>query len=56
LDRRPLVATVAAGRDALVTHAVVVVDEEEALRRNASRTHPVPEKVLATQFTRVVPP
>lgn len=54
--QRSAVARVAVGRDALVTHAVLVVDEEEAVRRNASRRHPVPSPVLATQFARFVPP
>ena len=54
--QRSTVARVAAGRDALVTHAVVVVTEEEAARRNAGRQHPVPAGVLAAQFARFVPP
>lgn len=54
--QRSTVATVAAGRDALVTHAVVVVPEEEALRRNASRQHSVPPSVVSAQFARFVPP
>lgn len=54
--QRSTVATVAAGRDALVTHVVVVVAEEEALRRNTSRRHSVPESVLSAQFARFVPP
>lgn len=54
--QRSVVATVAAGRDALVTHVVMVVAEEEALRRNAKRQHPVPPSVLSAQFARFVPP
>jgi predicted kinase len=54
--QRSTVARVAAGRDALVTHAVVAVTEEEAVRRNVSRRHPVPTEVLAAQFARFVPP
>ncbi|TDV52361.1 RNA ligase family protein [Actinophytocola oryzae] len=54
--QRSTVATVAAGRNALVTHAVVVVEEEEAARRNAARSHPVPPAVLSAQFARFVPP
>ncbi len=54
--QRSTVATVAAGRDALVTHAVLVVDEEVAARRNAARRHPVPADVLAAQFRRFSPP
>jgi predicted kinase len=54
--QRSVVAAAAAGRDALVTHAVLVVGEEEAARRNAARAHPVPADVLAAQFRRFVPP
>jgi predicted kinase len=54
--QRSTVAAVAAGRDALVTNVVMVVGEEEALRRNASRRHAVPPSVLSAQFTRFVPP
>lgn len=54
--QRSTVARVAEGRDALVTHAVVVVDEEVALRRNASRPHPVPPAVVSGQFARFTPP
>lgn len=54
--QRHTVATLAAGRDALVTHVVVVVAEEEALRRNAARQHSVPPSVLSAQFARFVPP
>lgn len=54
--QRSTVAVVAAGRDALVTHAVVVVDEAEALRRNAKRRSPVPPSVLSGQFARFTPP
>ncbi|MFI7675445.1 RNA ligase family protein [Actinophytocola sp. NPDC049390] len=54
--QRSTVAKVAAGRDALVTHAVLVVAEEVAARRNAARRHPVPADVLAAQFRRFSPP
>lgn len=54
--QRSTVARVAADRDALVTHAVVVVAEEEALRRNAKRPHPVPPAVVSGQFARFTPP
>jgi predicted kinase len=54
--QRSVVATVAAGRDALVTHAVLVVSEDVAAKRNAARRHPVPSDVLAAQFRRFVPP
>jgi predicted kinase len=54
--QRSAVAAAAAGRDALVTHAVLVVGEEVAARRNAERAHPVPADVLTAQFRRFVPP
>ena len=47
---------VARRRDALVTHAVVLVDEDELVRRNARRAHPVPPEVLAAQLRRFAPP
>ncbi|MEU9161838.1 RNA ligase family protein [Streptomyces sp. NPDC048424] len=55
-QQRGLAGSVARRRDALVTHAVVLVDEPELLRRNAVRTHPVPGQVLATQLHRFNPP
>ncbi|MGW1881177.1 RNA ligase family protein [Streptomyces sp. NPDC001970] len=54
--QRSLVHAVAHRRDALVTHAVVLVDEDELARRNAGRTHPVPAEVLTAQLHRFVPP
>ncbi|MFI1826352.1 RNA ligase family protein [Streptomyces sp. NPDC020412] len=54
--QRSLVHAVAARRDALVTHAVVLVDEDELLRRNDTRRHPVPPDVLTAQLRRFVPP
>ncbi|WP_228976549.1 RNA ligase family protein [Streptomyces sp. DH12] len=54
--QRSLVHGVARRRDALLTHAVVLVDEEELVRRNAVRQHPVPAGVLAAQLRRFVPP
>ncbi|MFH0177062.1 RNA ligase family protein [Streptomyces cacaoi] len=54
--QRSLVHAVARRRDALVTHAVVLADEDELLRRNATRAHPVPADVLAGQLRRFVPP
>ncbi|MGW2561113.1 RNA ligase family protein [Streptomyces sp. NPDC001514] len=54
--QRSLVHAVAHRRDALVTHAVVLVDEDELARRNAGRTHPVPPEVLTSQLRRFVPP
>ncbi|MFD0265510.1 RNA ligase family protein [Streptomyces sp. NPDC127106] len=55
-QQRGLVGAVAARRDALVTHAVVLVEEAELLRRNAVRPHPVPPQVLASQLHRFSPP
>ncbi|GGT15857.1 RNA ligase family protein [Streptomyces atratus] len=54
--QRSLVHTVARRRDALLTHAVALVDEAELIRRNERRTHPVPPQVLASQLHRFVPP
>ncbi|NNJ03832.1 AAA family ATPase [Streptomyces sp. PKU-MA01144] len=54
--QRSLVHTVARRRDALVTHAVALVDEDELVRRNERRPHPVPAGVLTAQVRRYVPP
>ncbi|KUO09588.1 RNA ligase family protein [Streptomyces sp. DSM 15324] len=54
--QRSLVHAVARRRDALVTHAVLVTAEDELVRRNAGRAHPVPAGVLAGQLRRFVPP
>ncbi|GAA2214469.1 hypothetical protein GCM10009850_099340 [Nonomuraea monospora] len=54
--QRGLVHAVARRRDALTTHAVVLVDEDELHRRNARRPHPVPPHVLTAQWRRFVPP
>ncbi|GAA5067058.1 hypothetical protein GCM10023259_061080 [Thermocatellispora tengchongensis] len=54
--QRSLVHAVARRRDALVTHAVTVVEEDELHRRNATRAHPVPPHVLTAQLHRFVPP
>ncbi|MEU9760942.1 RNA ligase family protein [Streptomyces sp. NPDC047987] len=54
--QRSLVHAVARRRDALVTHAVTVVEEAELVRRNGRRAHPVPPQVLASQLRRYVPP
>ncbi|MFF4082435.1 RNA ligase family protein [Streptomyces sp. NPDC001777] len=54
--QRSLVHAVARRRDALLTHAVALVDEAELLRRNGRRDHPVPPEVLASQLHRFVPP
>ncbi|WP_405600916.1 AAA family ATPase [Streptomyces sp. NBC_01410] len=54
--QRSLVHSVAHGRDALTTHAVVLVDDDELVRRNAVRPHPVPPDVLTAQLHRFVPP
>ncbi|MGW5847424.1 RNA ligase family protein [Streptomyces sp. NPDC055254] len=54
--QRGTAGSVARRRDALVTHAVVLVEEAELLRRNAARAHPVPPEVLAGQLHRFGPP
>lgn len=54
--QRSLVHAVARRRDALTTHAVVLVDEDELVRRNERRTHPVPPDVLTAQLRRYAPP
>ncbi|UUU31522.1 AAA family ATPase [Streptomyces sp. CA-210063] len=55
-QQRSVVHTVAHRRDALITHAVVLVDEDELMRRNARREHPVPPEVLTAQCRRFGPP
>ncbi|OEJ35473.1 RNA ligase family protein [Streptomyces subrutilus] len=55
-QQRGLAGSVARRHDALVTHAVVLVDEEELRRRNAVRPHPVPSEVLESQLHRFSPP
>ncbi|MFF3561245.1 RNA ligase family protein [Streptomyces sp. NPDC002574] len=54
--QRSLVHTVARRRDALVTHVVALVGEDELTRRNAVRDHPVPDAVLTAQTRRFDPP
>ncbi|MFJ4571865.1 RNA ligase family protein [Streptomyces sp. NPDC088846] len=56
VHQRSLVHAVARRRDALLTHAVALVDEAELVRRNERRTHPVPPEVLSSQLHRFVPP
>lgn len=55
-QQRGLAGGVARRRDALVTQAVVLVEEAELLRRNTARPHPVPPQVLAAQLHRYSPP
>ncbi|MGW1618112.1 RNA ligase family protein [Streptomyces sp. NPDC002172] len=55
-QQRSLVHGIAHRHDALITHAVVLVDEDELVRRNARREHPVPPDVLTGQLRRFVPP
>ncbi|WP_405795737.1 RNA ligase family protein [Streptomyces sp. NBC_01506] len=55
-QQRSLAGALARRRDAFVTHAVLLVDEAELVRRNAVRPHPVPRDVLARQLDRFVPP
>ncbi|MFB6580476.1 RNA ligase family protein [Streptomyces sp. NPDC056402] len=55
-QQRGLAGSVARRRGALVTHAVVLVEEAELVRRNGARPHPVPPQVLASQVHRFSPP
>ncbi|MFD9480873.1 RNA ligase family protein [Streptomyces nojiriensis] len=55
-QQRGLAGSVARRRDALVTHAVVLVEEAELVRRNGVRPHPVPPPVLTSQVRRFSPP
>ncbi|MFE4608527.1 RNA ligase family protein [Streptomyces niveus] len=55
-QQRSLVGAVAHRRDTFVTHAVLLVDEAELVRRNGVRQPPVPPDVLAGQLHRFVPP
>ncbi|MFD4243390.1 RNA ligase family protein [Streptomyces sp. NPDC058525] len=55
-QQRGLAGSVARRHDALVTHAVALVEEEELRRRNAVRPHPVPPQVLESQLHRFSPP
>ncbi|WP_406076256.1 RNA ligase family protein [Streptomyces virginiae] len=55
-QQRGLAGSVARRRDALVTHAVVLVEEAELVRRNGVRPHPVPAQVLTAQLRRFSPP
>ncbi|MFC3578498.1 RNA ligase family protein [Streptomyces yaanensis] len=55
-QQRSVVHAIAHRRDALTTHAVVLVDEDELIRRNARREHPVPPEVLTAQLRRFGPP
>lgn len=55
-QQRSLVHGIAHRRDALTTHAVLLVDEDELVRRNARREHPVPPDVLTGQLRRFAPP
>ncbi|WP_405699868.1 AAA family ATPase [Streptomyces sp. NBC_01383] len=54
--QRGLVHATAHRRNALVTHAVAWIDEDELTARNGRRAHPVPPEVLASQLRRFVPP
>ncbi|WEH15850.1 RNA ligase family protein [Streptomyces sp. VNUA24] len=54
--QRSLVHSVAERRNALVTHAVVLVEEDELIRRDSRRAHPVPPGVLTAQLRRFAPP
>ncbi|CCH31287.1 RNA ligase family protein [Actinosynnema sp. NPDC047251] len=54
--QRVAVHAVARRHDAWLTHAVLLVGEQEAARRNGSRACPVPGQVLAAQARRFDPP
>jgi len=54
--QREPVHAIARDRDALVTHAVVLVDDDELARRAAAREHPVPATVTTAQGRRFDPP
>ncbi|MFI6904427.1 RNA ligase family protein [Nonomuraea sp. NPDC050394] len=54
--QRSLVHAVARRRDALTTHVVVLLEEDELRRRNAARAGAVPAHVLDAQVRRYVPP
>ena len=55
-QQRAVVHAVARRHDAMVTHAVVLVDEREVARRNGTRAHTVPAAVLDAQARRFSPP
>ncbi|MFI9364974.1 RNA ligase family protein [Kitasatospora sp. NPDC053057] len=55
-EQRSHVHAIARRRDALVTQVVLLVGEQELLRRNAVRPHPVPPEVLTAQLHRYSPP
>ncbi|MFE9421548.1 RNA ligase family protein [Kitasatospora sp. NPDC006697] len=55
-QQRSKARAIAARRDALTTQVVALVPEEELVRRNAVREHPVPADVLAAQLRRFAPP
>ncbi|MFJ4183879.1 RNA ligase family protein [Kitasatospora sp. NPDC089509] len=55
-EQRSQVHAAARRRDALLTQVVLLVGEEELLRRNAVRPHPVPPEVLTAQLHRYQPP
>ncbi|GAA2889300.1 hypothetical protein GCM10010517_53390 [Streptosporangium fragile] len=54
--QRSLVHAVARRRDALTTHAVMLVPDDVLTRRNADRAHRVPPEVLTAQLHRFSPP
>ncbi|MEW1693458.1 RNA ligase family protein [Streptomyces sp. NPDC091265] len=56
VHQRSLVHAAAHRADALVTHAVAWVGEDELTARNGTRSHPVPPEVLTAQLHRFVPP
>ncbi|GLW97812.1 hypothetical protein Misp02_18990 [Microtetraspora sp. NBRC 16547] len=54
--QRSLVHAVARRRDALTTHAVMLVTGDELALRNAGRADRVPSEVLSAQLRRFAPP
>ncbi|MEU4832478.1 RNA ligase family protein [Streptosporangium sp. NPDC023615] len=54
--QRSLVHAVARRRDALTTHAVLLVPDGMLAGRNTGRAHPVPPEALSSQLRRFSPP
>ncbi|MFI1585404.1 RNA ligase family protein [Embleya sp. NPDC020630] len=54
--QRTAVSAIAHRRNALTTHTIVLVGEDELTARNATREHPIPPAVLAAQGRRFAPP
>ncbi|MGC0423275.1 RNA ligase family protein [Embleya sp. AB8] len=54
--QRTPITTIAERRNALLTHAVLLVPEAELAHRNTTREHPIPAAVLRAQARRFTPP